>query len=118
MGAAAAWREEEGRPPPWVGPATGKAYAPGWREAGWAGRRYRLGKNKEVFDAELYALYRATKILEERGEQGQDYTILSYSTAALARARSDSTGPGQLFTIAIAEVCSRLANQGNTLTLK
>ena len=118
VGAAAVWWEEEGRPSPWVGPVTGRAYAPGWGEAGWAGRRYRLGKNKEVFDAELYALYRATKILEERGEQGQDYTILSDSTAALARARSDSTGPGQLFTIAIAEVCSRLANQGNTLTLK
>ena len=39
------------------------------------GRRYRLGKNKEVFDAELYALYQASEILEERGEQGQEYTI-------------------------------------------
>ena len=29
------------------------------------------------FDAELYALYQASKILDGRSEQGQDYTILS-----------------------------------------
>ena len=44
VGAAVAWWEEEGRPPPWVGPVTGRAYTPGWREAGWTGRRYHLGR--------------------------------------------------------------------------
>ena len=39
--------------PPWIDPVTGRTYTPGRREAGWTGRRYHLGKNKEFFDAEL-----------------------------------------------------------------
>ena len=69
-------------------------------------------------DAELYSLYQASKILEERSKQGQDYTILSDSTVAISRELSDSTGPGQRFAIAIAEVCNRLASRVNTLTLR
>ena len=58
-------------------------------------RRYHLGKNREVFDAELYALYQASKTLDNR--------ILSDSTAAIMRTRSNNTGPGQRFAIAIIE---------------
>ena len=32
----------------------------------WTGRCFHLGNNKEVFDAEAYAIYRALKIFEER----------------------------------------------------
>ena len=60
----------------------------------------------------------ASKILDDRSEQGQDYTILSDSTAAVTRVQSDSTGPGQRFAIAVAEVCSRLSSRENTLTLR
>ena len=38
---------------------------------GWTVRRFHLGQNKEVFDTELYALYQATKIFDEREESGQ-----------------------------------------------
>lgn len=75
-------------------------------------------KNKEAFDAELRVLYQASKILEDRNERGQDCTILSDSTAAIARARSDRTGPGQRFAITLAEVYSCLVSQGNVLTLR
>ena len=118
VGAAAVWWREEGVEPPWIGPNSGRRYNPGRRDAGWTGRRFHLGKNKEVFDAELYALYRAAKILDERGEEGQDYTILSDSTAALERAASDRMGPGQRFAVAIMEIHDRLAGRGNTLTLR
>ena len=57
-------------------------------------RRYRLGNNKGVFDAELYALYQAAKIFDEGNEHDQAYTILSDSTAAFERAKSDEMGPG------------------------
>ena len=87
LGVAAVWWGEEGT-------VTGRTYTPGWREAGWMCRRYHLGKNKEVFGAELYALYQASKTLDNR--------ILSDSTAAIMRARSN-TGPGQRFAIAIIE---------------
>ena len=101
-----------------MGPVTSRRYTPGRREAGWTGRRYHLGKNKEAFDAELCALYQATKILDERNEQGQGYAILSDSTAAIERARSDEMGPGQRFAVATTDVCSRLISRGNTLTLR
>ena len=75
-------------------------------------------KNKEVSDAELYALYQAAKTFEAREEEGRSYTILSDSTAAIKRIRSDETGPGQRFAIAIMEVCDRLASRGNGLTVR
>ena len=52
-----------------------------------------------------------------RDEEGQDYTILSDSTAALERAASDEMGPGQRSAVAIVEVHSRLGGRGNTTTL-
>ena len=63
-------------------------------------------------------MYQATQIVEERGEEGEDYTILTDSTAALERAASDKMGPGQRFAVAIMEVHDRLASRGNTLTLR
>ena len=54
-GAAALWWAAERVEPP----LTGGTYTPGRKEAIWTGRRYHLGNNKEVFDAELYALYQA-----------------------------------------------------------
>ena len=71
-----------------------------------------------MFDAELYALYQAAKIMDERREEGQDYTILTDSTAALERAASDRMGPGQRFAVAIMEIHDHLASRGNTLTLR
>ena len=57
-------------------------------------------------------------MLDERNEEGQSYTILSDSTAALERAASDRMGPGQRFAVAIMEVQNRLASRGNSLTLR
>lgn len=50
---------------------------------GWTGRRYHLGNNKEVFDAETYAILRALKIFDRRQESGRSYTIFADSTAAI-----------------------------------
>ena len=118
VGAAAVWWREEGLEPPWKGPSTGRRYTPGRRDAGWTGRRFRLGKNKEVFDAVLYALYQAAKIMDERREEGQDYTILTDSTAALERPASDRLWPGQRFAVVIIEIHDRLASRGITSTVR
>ena len=37
-------------------------------QEGWTGRCYHLGRNKEVFDAEVFAIYRALSIIEQRQE--------------------------------------------------
>lgn len=52
-------------------PASGRRHTLGPKEAGWAGRPFHHGKNKEVFD--------------ERNKEGQDYTVRSDSTAAIER---------------------------------
>ena len=55
----------------------------GWSEGG-SGRGTYLGTNKEVFDAEVFAIPQAVKLLNERNEEGQAYTIFSDSQAAVA----------------------------------
>ena len=43
-----------------------------WQTAdGWTGRRFLLGSNKEVFDAELFAIHQAMRVLEARDSQAR-----------------------------------------------
>ena len=67
---------------------------------GWAGQRYHLGTNKEVFDAEVYAIYQALRVSDQRQENGHQYIVFVDSTAAIDRIRTDAIGPGQRFTVA------------------
>ena len=59
-------------------------------EEGWTGRRFQLGKNKEAFDAEVFAVLQALRALEQRNERDREYTVFVDSTSAIARA----PGPG------------------------
>ena len=47
-----------------------------WRspEGGWTGRRVQQDKNKEVFDAEVFAVWQALRALERRNERDREYT--------------------------------------------
>ena len=54
-----------------------------------------LGSNKEVFDAELSAIYQAVGVLEARGQSGRRYITFSDSQAAIRRALTDSLGLDQ-----------------------
>ena len=92
MGAACVWRSPE-------------------EEGGWTGRRFQLGKNKEVFDAEVFAVWQALRALEQRSESGRDHTIFVDSTSAITRVRDDARGPGQRFGVATIEVESDLRPQ-------
>ena len=62
--------------------------------SGWTGRRFRLGTNKEIFDAEVNAIYWALSILVRRQESVHHYTPFVDSMAAIDRIRSDSISPG------------------------
>jgi ribonuclease HI len=60
-----------------------------------------LGTNKEVFDAELYAIQRAhhsTQRLLDGGQHFTRLTIFSDAQAALQCLRNDDEGPVQLLT--------------------
>ena len=61
--------------------------------------------NKEVFDAETFAIYQASRALDRRQESGHRYKV---STAAIDRVRASALGPGQRFAIATMEACDRV----------
>lgn len=90
-----------------------------WKTPGvWAGRRFHLGTNKEVFDAEVFAIYQALIAIVGRKEGGQQHTIFVDSTAAIEGVRTDSIGPGQRFAIADIETSTRLRARGNEITIR
>lgn len=60
----------------------------------WTARRFHLGNNKEVFDAETFAIYQALRIFDEGQEAGHRYTIFADSQAAIQRIRTDVIGSG------------------------
>ena len=90
-----------------------------FREGGsWKEEGVYLGKNKEVFGAEVFAIGRALRIINERGERGRRYTIFSDSQAAISRAQHDRTGAGQTLAVDAIITTEAIADRGNTLTLR
>ena len=87
-----------------------------WRssgeEGGWTGRRFQLGINKEVFDAEVFPVWQALRALGQRNERDREYTIFVESTSDITRVRDDARGPGQRFGVAAIEVETRRAAAG------
>ena len=61
--------------------------------SGRAGRGVKHGtylrKNKEVFDAEVFAILRAIRLLNKTNETGKDYMVFSDAQAAIARVQHD-----------------------------
>ena len=90
-----------------------------WRspEGRWTGRLFQPGKNKEVFDAEVFAVWQALRALEQRNERDRKYVIFMDSASAITRVRDDARGPGQRFGVAAIEVETRLAAAGNRVTI-
>ena len=57
-------------------------------KTGWKGRPYYLKNNKDVYDSEVYAIFRALKTIDSR-ESGRQYAIFSDSAWA-------GTAPAQI----------------------
>ena len=76
-----------------------------------------LGKNKEAFDAEVFAILRAVRLLDERGESGREYTIFSDAQAAVARVQHDRCGPSQALAKAVVATVDDLYDRDNTLAI-
>ena len=90
-----------------------------WRtSSGWDGRCFHLGGNKEVFDAETYAIAQALDILDRRQERGRRYTIFVGSTSAIDRIMTGNIGPGQRFGVAAIEGCVRVMARNNEVTTR
>ena len=90
-----------------------------WRKKdGWDGRYFHLGRNKEVFDAEGYAISQALLILDTRQECGRHYTVFVDSTSAIQRVQTNGIGPGQSFAVECTEICSRIMSRQNKVTIR
>jgi ribonuclease HI len=65
----------------------------------WHGRKLFMGRNKEVFDAELYAIWVGLKVAKDSTDAWaagpRAVTIFTDAQAALKRIRNDDPGPGQ-----------------------
>ena len=84
----------------------------------WSGHRFFLGNNKEVFDAETFAIYQALRSFDERQESGHHYTVFTDAQAAVQRVATDAAGPGQYWARAAIEVCSRLRARDNMVQVR
>ena len=88
------------------------------REGSWKEQGVYLGRNKEVFDAELFAIGQALEELNSRNESGRRYTIFSDSQAAISRVQHDRTGPGQALAVKAITTTEALTARGNVVTLR
>ena len=85
-----------------------------WQQSGeWKEEGIFLGTNKEVFDAEVYAIREAARLLDERGETGQSYTVFSDSQSAIYRILHEQCGPSQALARAAIDSSRRLRARNN-----
>ena len=89
-----------------------------WGGGEWRGDGTFLGTNKEVFDAEVYALLRAIELLRDRGETGACYTVFSDSQAAIFRLLHEECGPAQALARAAITASQELRAQGSDITIR
>ena len=85
-----------------------------WQQDGeWRGEGTLLGSNKEVFDAEVYAIQRAVGLLNDRAEADQSHTVFSDLQAAIFRVQHEDCGPAQALARAVVEASYELRARGN-----
>ena len=77
-----------------------------------------LGKNKGVFDTEVFAILQAANLLCDREERGQRYTVFSDSQAAIARVQHDRIGPAHALAKAVTRAVDSITSRDNTVTLR
>ena len=75
-------------------------------------------KNKEFFDAELFAIHRAMKAFLERQETGVAYTIFSDSTVAIEQVLTGRAGPGNALARAVVELERPLVERQFSITIR
>jgi len=90
------WTDGSRKEDEWVGCAAV------WEEEGrWKKRRVHLGRQKEAFDAEMYATSEAMRIADEMAGKKKvtRVTVFTDSQATLRRIQSDEPGPEQVLAL-------------------
>ena len=72
-----------------------------WKREKWEKRKVHLGRQKEAFDAEMYAMSEAVKIANDiaKDEEVRRVTVFTDSQATLGRIQSDEPGQGQVLAL-------------------
>ena len=95
----------------------GAAWA--WQHNGeWKEDGIFLGTNKEVFDAEVYAICEVVNLLDRREEKEQSYVVFSDSQAAIYRVLHEEWGPAQALARATIDASRRLRARGSNVTIR
>jgi len=90
------WTDGSRKEDDWVGCAVV------WEEDGtWNKRRIHLGRQKEAFDAEMYAMSETMKVVDEMAERKEvtRVPVFTDSQATLRPIQSDEPGPGQVLAL-------------------
>jgi len=71
------------------------------KEERWNKRRVRLGRQKEEFEAEMYVMSEAVKIVDELCRKKDVWRVMVFmdSQATLQSIQSDKPGPGQVLAL-------------------
>ena len=77
-----------------------------------------MSPGHEAYDAGLTAVALGLRLLTQRGEEGQDFTLFTDSQAAMRRVASDAPGPGQEIAVEVLRFSRQLIAQGNTITIR
>jgi len=102
------WTDGSRKEDEWVG------YAVVWKERNfWKKRRVHAGRQKEVFDAERYAMSEAMKIADEMAVENEvrRVTVFTDSQATLRQTQSDKPGPGQVLALRMMNWVDALARK-------
>lgn len=67
---------------------------------------------------EVYAILRAVKLLNERGESGRSYTIFSDPQAAVARVQHTDCDPARALAKAVVDFFYELRDRDNSITIR
>jgi len=72
-----------------------------WKKEKWEKMRVHLGRQKEAFDTEMYAMSEAVKITNEIAEKERARRVTAFmdSQATSRRKQSDEPGPGQVLAL-------------------
>jgi ribonuclease HI len=90
-----------------------------WKTNGvWQTTKTNLGRNKEIFDAELLGVSDALGVALKVAAQNEAITVFLDSQVAIQRIRSSTTQAGQAITGQIHKRARQLQQRGNKVTIR
>ena len=86
-------------------------------EGVWKRKGIYLSRNKEVFDAEIFAIRQALELLDNRNERDTHYTVFSDSQVGICRVQHNRTGLGQVQAVVAITTSEAIISRNNIITL-